>query len=130
VDIEGAATQQMAVLDNPPAPTVATTPAVNWVMQPAENLGAHTGHFLLRGIGGNSIYFGVKDGDTPQLGYFNLTSQEFGTYSESAPDLFYGLAVVVGYSYGICNGAIFNDTTQIEPSVSSSYKDACDSING
>jgi hypothetical protein len=96
-------------------------------MQPLRNLGKHPGVVPTRGFGA-TIY--MTSTDTPyDAGYFNITSDEFGAYTQLRKDLFYAVSVEIGYSFGICNGAIYNKTG-IDPLTSTSYHDACDSING
>jgi hypothetical protein len=114
---------QLTTFAEPPPPQSAP----NWVMQPIRNLGKHPGVVPTRGFGA-TIY--MMSTDAPYTtSYYNTTSEEFGQYTDLRGNLFFGVSVEVGYSFGICNGAIFNKTG-IDPLTSSSFHDACDSING
>jgi hypothetical protein len=96
-------------------------------MQPLRNLGKHTGVVPARGFGA-TVYM-TSDSAPYDTGYYNITSGEFETYTDLRRDLYYYVSVQIGYSFGICNGRVYNGS-DINPLVSSSYHDACDSING
>lgn len=133
LSVAAEAHRRVAVLDSassPPVTPSSPSASPNWVMQPVQRLGRHSSASLLVRGWGQTVYF--RTDNVPSLGYYNISSAAFETYESSAvlrDDAFYVVSTQVGYSFAICDGAVFN-ATDIDPEVSSSYHDACDSING
>jgi len=99
----------------------------NYIFQPAVNLGFQSGVSLQRGYG-STVY--VTSDSAPYVSsYYNVTSGVFERYDSLRDDYFMTTAVELGYSFAVCNGAVLNDTS-VDPTVSTSYKDICDDING
>ena len=100
----------------------------SWIMQPVVNLGVHKRGDPVRGYG-NTIYFTSAVAPYP-MGFYNLSENTFGSYSNLRDDAYFASSVQIAFSYGICNGAMYNGTGMVDPHIPTSYYELCDGVNG